>query len=120
MPPSEAASDVEREQVEIRDGFVRSETVPVERVESWVHIGVDGDYHQRGGFWVPTGTTWGDASGQVESRDELSRDEIVQFPRDDREPETAGGRPAPEWAPDRVVTKERVADAGNIETESDA
>ena len=94
------------ETVVVEDDFVNQNAVPVDRAESWVHLGLDDHYHPTGGYWFPTDLQNDDPeqTGIVDSPDDLPYGEILQFPRDDRLPEVTGGRDyLYDWVVNRVV-----------------
>lgn len=88
---------------EIEDGFVRDHAVSVDEAESFVHLGADNKYHPTGGYWFPTGRTWGVATGWVSRKSEIPQDELIQYPCDDRDPEIRGRDDLPDWVVNRYV-----------------
>lgn len=98
-------------QQEITDDFVRQHAVPADEAESYVHVGLDFHYHPTGGYWFPTGQTWGDSTGWVSQKSEIGVDDLIQYPRDDRLPEIVGKDELPDWVVNRVVTNQEETEA---------
>lgn len=92
----------------ITDDFVIKNAAPSQEAKSWIHVGIDDRYHPAGGYWFPSSQEFDpdeDATGWVEDPDDLPRDEILQFPLESRQPETAGGRHPPDYVRNRVVER---------------
>jgi hypothetical protein len=99
----------DRESVDVQDicdEFVREHAVPAEDAESWVHIGIDDHYHPAGGYWFPTGETWGDASGWMSSKYDIPHGEVIQYPCSEKEPEVRGKDGVPDYAVNRTLSPE--------------
>lgn len=90
-------------QVDVEDEFVREHAVPADEAESYVHIGLDHHYHPQSGFWFPTGSKWGEASGWCSRRSEIPEGEIIQYPCEDRDPEVRGNGELPDGAVNRTI-----------------
>jgi len=91
---------------DICDEFVREQAVPADDAESWVHIGIDDHFHPAGGYWFPTGETWGDSSGWVSRKSKIPHGGIVQYPCSEKEPEVRGKDEVPNYVVNRTLSTE--------------
>lgn len=95
------------ETVEVGDEFVREHAVPREDAVTYVHVGLDTAYHPYGGYWFPSDIDPDpEMSGWVRRETELPRDEVIQYPRDNRDPRRPGGGTLPDWVKNRVVSED--------------
>lgn len=96
----------------VTDAFVQEHAVPADDAESFCHIGLDNAYHPTGGYWFPTDLEHDpDQPGTVATLDDLPKDELVQYPCDDRPPEITGGGDLPDLVANLVLEAEADADA---------
>jgi len=94
--------------VETGDDFVIDHAVPEAEAVTWCHVGIDTEYHPKGGYWFPTDLDFDpESSGQVRRKSEIPTGDVIQYPRDPAFPElygTDGGvHDLPDYVPNRVV-----------------